>query len=72
MCIRDSMFGGSVLIETYFAYSGIGMIMGLAMSYRDYPLIQGTFIIVVTAVIVSNFMADLLYGKLDPRVKLGE
>ncbi|MCD6538114.1 ABC transporter permease [Candidatus Bathyarchaeota archaeon] len=66
------MFGGSVLIETYFGYSGIGMIMGLAMSYRDYPLIQGTFIILVTAVIISNFMADLLYGKLDPRVKLGE
>ncbi|HDM89571.1 MAG TPA: ABC transporter permease [Candidatus Bathyarchaeota archaeon] len=66
------MFGGSVLIETYFGYSGIGMVMGLAMSYRDYPLIQGTFIILVTAVIVSNFIADLLYGKLDPRVKLGE
>ena len=66
------MFGGSVLIETYFAYSGIGMIMGLAMSYRDYPLIQGTFLILVTAVIISNFIADVLYSKLDPRIRMGE
>lgn len=66
------MFGGSTLIETWFAYSGIGMVMGLAMSYRDYPLIQGCFILIVTAVIVSNFIADVLYSKLDPRIRLGE
>lgn len=66
------MFGGSTLIETWFAYSGIGMVMGLAMSYRDYPLIQGCFILIVAAVIISNFIADMLYSKLDPRIKLGE
>jgi len=65
------MFGGSVFIETYFAYNGIGHIIGLAMSWRDYPLIQGGFLLITLAVVLSNFIADLLYGKLDPRVRRG-
>ena len=66
------MFGGSALVETVFGYSGIGMIMGLSISYRDYPLMQGGFLLITTAVVLSNLLADLLYGKLDPRVKVGE
>lgn len=65
------MFGGSVFIETYFAYNGIGQIIGLALSWRDYPLIQGGFLLITSAVVISNFIADLLYGLLDPRIRRG-
>lgn len=65
------MFGGSVFIETYFAYNGIGQILGLALSWRDYPLIQGGFLLITSAVVISNFIADLLYGVLDPRIRRG-
>jgi len=65
------MFGGSVFIESYFAYSGIGHVIGLALSWRDYPLIQGGFLLITTAVVISNLIADLLYGKLDPRIRVG-
>ncbi len=63
------MFGGSVFIETYFAYQGIGQIIGLAMSWRDYPLIQGGFLLITITVVLSNLLADMLYGLLDPRIK---
>ena len=65
------MFAGSVFIESYFAYTGIGQVIGLALSYRDYPLIQGGFLLIIIAVVISNFIADLLYGVLDPRVRRG-
>lgn len=65
------MFGGSVFIETYFSYPGIGQILGLAMSYRDYPLIQGGVLLITSAVVISNLIADLLYAKLDPRIRMG-
>ncbi len=66
------IFGGSTLIETWFAYTGVGMVMGLALQYRDYPLIQGCFLIITVAVVVSNFIADIVYSKLDPRIRIGE
>lgn len=65
------MFGGSVFIETYFTYNGIGQIIGLALSWRDYPLVQGGFLLITSAVVISNFIADLLYGILDPRIRRG-
>ncbi|RLE77705.1 MAG: ABC transporter permease [Thermoprotei archaeon] len=65
------MFGGSVFIESYFAYTGVGQVIGLALSFRDYPLIQGGFLLIITAVVVSNFIAELLYGVLDPRIRRG-
>ncbi|RLE80600.1 MAG: ABC transporter permease [Thermoprotei archaeon] len=65
------MFGGSVFIETYFAYTGIGSTIGLALSWRDYPLIQGGFLLITSAVVFSVFIADILYGVLDPRIRVG-
>lgn len=60
--------GGSVLIETVFGWPGIGREMIRAVLRRDYPVAQGTFLVLATAVVVMNFVADLLYGVLDPRV----
>lgn len=64
------MFGGVLLIENLFLYPGVGRYLNLAVSYRDYSLISGCFLMTSIAVIIANFMADLLYSKLDPRVKL--
>jgi peptide/nickel transport system permease protein len=63
------MFGGVLLIENLFLYPGIGRYLNLAVNYRDYSLISGCFLITSVAVVAANFIADLLYGKLDPRVK---
>lgn len=64
-----ALVGGSILIETIFTYRGIGLLLAGAMTSRDYPLMQGVFIITTIAVIVANFAADLLYGWLDPRIR---
>ena len=60
--------GGSVLIETVFGWPGIGREMIRAVLRRDYPVAQGIFIVLAASVILMNFIADLLYGILDPRV----
>lgn len=63
------MFGGVLLIENLFLYPGIGRYLNVAVAYRDYPLLSGCFLITAFAVIFANLMADLLYSKLDPRIK---
>jgi peptide/nickel transport system permease protein len=62
--------GGSVLIETVFTYQGIGYILLQAVNKRDYTVMQGVFLIITLSVIFANFMADILYSWLDPRIQL--
>lgn len=64
------MLGGSTLIESTFAYPGMGFFFAKAVSLRDYPLMQGLFLLTTGGVIVANLIADLLYSRLDPRVRL--
>lgn len=66
------MLGGSILIETVFSYPGIGWFFNQAIIRRDYGMIQGLFLLVAAATIFANLMADLLYSRLDPRIKLEE
>lgn len=63
--------GGSILIETIFVYQGIGFALRDAINSRDYPVMQGIFLVITIAVILSNLMADYVYGWLDPRVRIG-
>jgi peptide/nickel transport system permease protein len=63
--------GGATLIETYFVYPGIGRRLGAAVTNRDYPVMQGVFLIITFVVIFSNLFADLLYSVLDPRIRVG-
>jgi peptide/nickel transport system permease protein len=62
--------GGSTLIETYFVYPGIGKRLGAAVTNRDYPVMQGVFLMITFVVIFSNLFADLLYSVLDPRIRV--
>jgi peptide/nickel transport system permease protein len=63
------MLGGVTLIETVFNYRGIGSMMYEAVKSRDYPLLQGGFLIFTLGVLVINLMTDWLYPYLDPRLK---
>ena len=60
--------GGAVLVEVIFSWPGIGEAMYTAINQRDYPMLQGGFLILTVSVIVLNFLADLLYFRLDPRI----
>jgi peptide/nickel transport system permease protein len=62
------LIAGEVLVEAVFSYPGLGLEMYRAVFARDYPVLQGAFLILTTTVILANYVADLLYFKLDPRV----
>jgi peptide/nickel transport system permease protein len=59
---------GAIFVELVFAYPGVGQLTYQSLLSRDYPVIQGIFLIVAISVLVANFVVDLLYPKLDPRV----
>jgi ABC-type dipeptide/oligopeptide/nickel transport system permease component len=67
-----SILGGTVLVETIFNYPGMGRLLLEAVSNRDYPLMQALFLFTTVGVLVANFLADMLYGFLDPRVRRTE
>jgi peptide/nickel transport system permease protein len=61
--------GGAIQVETVFSWPGIGRLMYEAVKKRDYPVLQGSFLLLAVSVILANLLADLLYSVLDPRVK---
>ncbi len=63
--------GGSVIIEFIFQYPGLGRQLAMAIGTRDYTTMQGIFLVIAFAVVFSNILADLLFGMLDPRVRVG-
>jgi ABC-type dipeptide/oligopeptide/nickel transport system permease component len=63
------IIGGSITIEYVFSYPGIGLAIVEAIDQRDYPILQGAFLLLTLSVIFFNLLADLLYFKLDPRVQ---
>lgn len=63
--------GGSMLTEVVFAYPGIGYQLLSAVQALDYPLMQGIFLALTAAVLLANFMIDIVYVRLDPRVRVG-
>jgi peptide/nickel transport system permease protein len=60
---------GQVLVETVFSYPGVGYDLVQAATLNDYPLLQGLLLIIVVAVLIANFVTDLIYVRLDPRVR---
>ena len=63
--------GGNVVIETVFAWPGIGRVLVQAVQGADYPVAQGAFIMIAFVLVVMNTVADLAYAWLDPRVAVG-
>jgi peptide/nickel transport system permease protein len=63
------MIGGAVVTETVFGLPGVGNLVVSAVLRRDYPVIQGALLVVAAIYVVINFLTDLLYTVVDPRVK---
>jgi len=64
------LLGGSTVIEFIFVYQGVGLLMSQAIAKRDYPVMQGILLVTTITVILSTAIADLLYGWLDPRIRI--
>ncbi len=60
---------GALLTEIVFSYPGLGYTLLQAVQNEDYPLLQGTLLLIAVAVLLANFLVDLLYVRLDPRVR---
>jgi peptide/nickel transport system permease protein len=65
------VISGAITIELIFNWPGLGLLTATAIGNRDYPLLQGLFLLFSASVIVANLIADLLYSYLDPRVRAG-
>lgn len=63
------LLGGSVVIENLFSYPGMGQLLLSAQSMRDYTLMQGITVFFVGSFLVINLIVDLLYGRIDPRIR---
>jgi peptide/nickel transport system permease protein len=61
--------GGALVVEIVFAYPGLGFTLLNAVNGRDYPLMQGIFLMITMAVLLANFLADIAYVVLDPRAR---
>lgn len=61
---------GAIQIETVFSWPGLGSAVFEAVERRDFPILQGAFLLIAIAVILANLLADLTYSYLDPRVKV--
>lgn len=69
MIITD-VLGGSIIIENVFSLPGIGKLVSTSISTRDLPLIQGLVLYLAVIVVACNFIVDLLYSVIDPRIRL--
>lgn len=63
------LLGGAVLTETVFSWPGVGLALYNAISFRDYPMVQGGVLVVACAFVLVNLATDLLYALIDPRIK---
>ena len=59
------------MVETVFSWPGLGRLLVGAVAASDYPLAQGAFLMIAVVLVTMNFVADLLYTALDPRVSHG-
>ena len=67
-----SLLAGSLITETIFSWPGIGRLTVQAIQTRDYPLVQGCVLVIAMSYILVNFITDLVYKLVDPRVSYGE
>jgi ABC-type dipeptide/oligopeptide/nickel transport system permease component len=65
-----ALLGGTVVIETVFSWPGVGRLLINAILNRDYPVVQAAVIVIATIFVLVNFLVDMSYSYLDPRIKL--
>lgn len=64
------LLGGTVITESVFNWPGVGRLLVQAVNQRDYPVVQATMIVISVIFVFVNFVVDMLYGYIDPRVRL--
>jgi ABC-type dipeptide/oligopeptide/nickel transport system permease component len=65
------LIGGAVIVETVFAWPGVGRLLVDSVLHRDYPVVQGVALMLGASVILANLLGDVLYAVANPRVRLG-
>lgn len=65
------LIGGIVVVETVFAYPGLGQLLVYSIEHRDLPLLQASMMVVTAIYVFANLIADLSYGLLNPRIRYG-
>lgn len=65
-----ALLSGAIITETVFAWPGVGRLVIQAIASRDYPLVQGCVLFIAAVYVSANFLADIAYAWLDPRVRL--
>jgi len=64
-----TVLGGAIITETVFNWDGLGLYLFNAIQNKDFPVMQAMFYILALSVIAANFISDLIYGILDPRIR---
>jgi peptide/nickel transport system permease protein len=67
-----SLVGGALITEVVFSYPGIGSLLFTAIRQNDYPVIQGITLLIMAAVLIANFLMDIAYGFIDPRIRAAQ
>jgi len=67
-----ALLGGAVVTETVFNWPGIGSLLVESIQRRDYPVVQGCVLVISLSYVVINLVTDLLYARVDPRIRLGQ
>ncbi len=65
------LIGGTVVVETVFAWPGVGLLVVDSIFARDYPVVQGIVLVIAVVVVLVNLLVDVIYTLLDPRIRLG-
>jgi ABC-type dipeptide/oligopeptide/nickel transport system permease component len=63
------LLGGAVIVETVFAWPGVGRLLIDAVSARDFPLVQGIMLFISISFVLVNLLADVVYAYVDPRIR---
>ena len=69
MTIAD-IVANSIILEQVFSIPGMGNLLITSISNRDYPVVQGILVLIAALIIIINFVVDLLYGRIDPRIRI--
>lgn len=64
-----ALLGGAIVIENVFAWPGVGRLIVQAITQRDFPLVQGSVLMLGAVFVIANLLVDLSYGLLDPRIR---
>jgi ABC-type dipeptide/oligopeptide/nickel transport system permease component len=66
-----SLLTGAIITETIFSWPGVGRLLIQSINFRDYPMVQGCILLIAVTYVAVNLITDLLYGWLDPRIRVG-